>query len=429
MQTPLIDVSLSKSLVATDDTVTVDVVVRIVPPLPQAQAVRPPLNLGLVLDRSGSMSGHAKLPYAIGAAVYAVEQLLPTDRVSVTLYDNRIETPVQSTLATDKPAIIKAFRNAGPGGSTDLHGGWSNGMTQVRAYLEKNAVNRVLLLSDGLANVGVTDPNQIARGVAEALGQGISTSTIGVGNDYNEHLMLQIAQSGGGNYYFVHDPVGFQDLFQSELHGLMNLMGTKVSLGVEGVTGVTVVDQLNDFERLPTGNYKLPEMVAGIPVPAVFRLKAGPMLEHGNLCKIRLAWDDPSTGRRHSLKIDVPLHTPIPVAEWNKLETNTEVTRQVGLLFNARAQREFSQAVEQGDEKLAKHLLEQNLELLKNLPESVEILEELAYVQSTAQVYMTDALHARKRGHYRSQARRNALLGKIQRNPKEEPPSSPPGQP
>ncbi len=424
MQTPAINVQLSKPLACTDDSVTIDVLVQIVPPHPNVQVERPPLNLGLVLDRSSSMAGDSKLPYAIKAAVYAVEQLLPTDRVSVTLYDDKIETPVPSTLATNKKAIVQALEKARPRGSTDLYGGWLNGMTEVRKFLMKSGVNRVLLLSDGQANQGVTDPNEIARGVADVVGQGISTSTIGVGTDYNEHLMLQMAQAGGGNYFFVNDPEGFQAIFQTELHGLMNMVGKNVSLGISGTAGVTVIDQLNDYGKLPTGNFKLPEMVAGMPIVSVFRLKVAARSQAGILCSIRLAWDNPASGTRESRTTQVPTHSPVPFAEWNRLPNNPEVTQQAGLLFNARAQREFSEAVEAGNHEKAKKLLSQNLEFLACLPPSPEISNEIAYDMQTMAIFESDALHAKKRGHYRSAARQQALLEKMKDLPGQEPPNS-----
>src|SRR5438105_2516257 len=99
MTTPRIDLIPLRAAVCCDAPVDLDVLVRITPPAPQLQGQRPPLNLGLVLDRSGSMAAHNKMGFAVQAAVFAVEQLLPTDRVSVTVFDDEVKTPVPSTLA------------------------------------------------------------------------------------------------------------------------------------------------------------------------------------------------------------------------------------------------------------------------------------------------------------------------------------------
>ena len=429
VRTPALEMRLSRSMACTNASVTLDVLARITPPYPENALTRPPINLGLVIDRSGSMGERGKIEYAIKAAVFAVQQLLPTDRVSVTFYDNVIETPVPSTLATDKQTIIRAIESARARGGTNLHGGWQNGITQVRAFLQKNGVNRVLLLSDGLANEGVTDHNQISQAVKDAALAGATTTTIGLGAHYDEHLMLKIAQSGTGNYYFVNDPVSFQDIFQSELHGLMNLAGRNVSLGIQGTEGVSIVDQLNDFERLPTGNYKLPEMVAGVPLLAVFRLNVNPTTSTGNLCTVRLAWDDPTLLTRQSKKIDIPLNSPVPLETWNSLPTDTEVAQQVGLLIGARAQREYSQAIDRGDIAEARKVMERNLQNLSALPPSLEILEELEYLQGTLAVAEIDQFEAKKRGHYRSSARQSSLLRKMGQIPDDNPPTTPPSPP
>src|SRR5262249_57807850 len=122
-------------------------------PAAEVQMQRPALNLGLVLDRSGSMGGQNKIGFAREAAIYAVQQLLPTDRVSVTIFDDKVETIVPSTLGENKGRIVELIQSVEPGGSTALHGGWQEGARQVRQHLLAAGMNRALLISHGFSLV------------------------------------------------------------------------------------------------------------------------------------------------------------------------------------------------------------------------------------------------------------------------------------
>ena len=294
MPIPELDVVPLRRAVRSDMATTLDVLVRIVPPAPEVHFVRPPINLGLVLDHSGSMSTGKKMAHAREAAVFAVQQLQPTDRVSVTIFDDTVETIVPNTPATDRAGIIRLLQGVQPGGSTALHAGWAEGGDQVGRHRIAEGLNRVILLSDGLANVGLTDPNAIAAEVKAMSRKQVGTTTMGVGSDYNEDLMEAMATSGDGNYYYIEDPRQLPDIFQTELQGLMATSGQKVSLGLEPQNGVTVSDVLNDLEKDESGRLMLSNLVAGNPISVVVRLNVPPSVRPG-ICAAS-AW--PGTIRR-----------------------------------------------------------------------------------------------------------------------------------
>jgi Ca-activated chloride channel family protein len=352
-----------------------DVLVRITPPTPEVQLQRPALNLGLVLDRSGSMAAHNKINFAREAAAFAVQQLLPTDRVSVTSFDDRVETLVPNTLAVDKAHIVELIHGVQPGNTTALHGGWQEGGQQVRQHLLPGGLNRVLLLSDGLANVGETNPDAIATDVNRLAREGVSTTTMGLGDDYNENLLEAMAQSGDGNYYYIESPRQLADIFQTELKGLMATFGNTVSLGIEPQAGVTVTDVLNDLDKTPAGRLKLPNLVAGMPVIVVVRLSVPPMTQESELCRFRLAWNEPKRAERQRLSVSLRLPV-MGESAWAALAANVEVQERAALLLIARAKKEATRCLERGDWDGARRWLQEAKQLLAAAPSTPEMQRE-----------------------------------------------------
>ncbi len=374
---------------------TVDVLIRITAPAPSPDLStrpnwkgRPDLNLSLVLDRSGSMEGE-KMIRARQAAMFCVDQMLPTDRLSVVTFDDRIEVLFPSEPVTNKQAMKDLITRVTARGSTALHEAWVRGGLSVSERLLDQGINRVVLITDGLANVGVTSTDEIVTQSMGLYQRGVSTSTIGIGADFNEDLLMPMAQSGGGNAWHVVEPDDMQHIFQTELEGLIAQFAHTVSLSLIPADGVRIVDVLNDFELTETGRYRLPNLQAGSPLDIVAQLKVGAE-GPGNqmrLLDLRLGFTPQDAKQAEVLK---QAHT-VEFASQRVVENdqvNDEVIKAVQFLMNARARNEAMKRMDAGDYAGAEAVLGSALSNTQvacaSFAAMPAVMEECASLQETA---------------------------------------------
>src|SRR5216684_4547827 len=209
---------------------------------------RTPLNLSVVLDRSGSMSG-AKIEKARQAAMALVDRLGPEDLFSFVAYSDRAELVFPAQEVEDQESLKRRISRIQPGGSTALYAGVQLGADQVQKHLSGERINRVILLSDGLANVGPSSPRDLRRLGGALSERGIAVTTIGVGDDYNEDLMAGLAEASDANYYYVQDAEKLPEIFAKELGGLQTVTARNVKVVITCADGVEPIDLIGRPEK------------------------------------------------------------------------------------------------------------------------------------------------------------------------------------
>jgi Ca-activated chloride channel homolog len=243
--------------------------------LPQQQ--RPPINLALVLDRSSSMAGD-KLEKAKEAALMVADRLQPDDIISLVTYDSTVEILVPATRATARDAFREQISALTPRGSTALFAGVSHGLEELAKNLNPTRVNRMILLSDGQANVGPRSPNELGRLGEIAARQGISITTIGLGLGYNEDLMTQLAVSSDGNHAFAENAGDLAQVFQHELGDILSVVAQDVQIDIEFDAGITPVRAIGRDAAI-TGNkakVSLSQLYAKQQKHVLFEVKVPP---------------------------------------------------------------------------------------------------------------------------------------------------------
>jgi Ca-activated chloride channel homolog len=201
-------------------------------------ASRAPVNVSLVIDRSGSMQG-AKMEQAKEAAILALSRLSRQDRVSVIAFDHQVDVVVPSGPFEDFSEMKRRIDKIYARGKTAIYAAVRQAGQSVGEAVSPERVSRVILMSDGLANVGPSSPGELERLGRELGGQGISVTTIGLGLDYSEELMTRLALASDGNHAFVENPEQLADIFNKEFGDVFTVVGQDVDIEIDCPEGVT----------------------------------------------------------------------------------------------------------------------------------------------------------------------------------------------
>jgi Ca-activated chloride channel homolog len=197
---------------------------------------RPEVNVCIAIDRSGSMAGE-KMENARRGALSAVAKLRDGDIVSVVAYDDVVRVVVPAARAVNRTALQAGINALQPGGDTALFAGVVKCATEVRKFASKNRVNRIVLLSDGMANVGPSSPAELGTLGSELAAEGISVATVGLGADYNEDLMAELAVRSDGGHVFVERPADLARFLEQELGAIAAVVARDVEVKIACTAG------------------------------------------------------------------------------------------------------------------------------------------------------------------------------------------------
>jgi Ca-activated chloride channel family protein len=212
-----------------------------------------PMNLALVIDRSGSMNAPDKWPYLRQSLRVFFRSLDPDDIVAVIGYDDQAEAVLPAQRVGNRRWVERTIERLYPRGCTNLHAGLMLGFREVDKNFDIRRNNRVILLTDGIANRGVTDPDQIAREALAYNERGIYLSTIGLGLDFNDQLLSQLARQGKGAYHFIDSAEEMDKVFRREVAGLVEKVARDVAVTVYPGQGVEMVALTGYDGRPPAG--------------------------------------------------------------------------------------------------------------------------------------------------------------------------------
>ena len=381
------------------------------------QTPRRDLNLSLVIDRSGSMAG-APLRYALLAAESVVDRLEPSDTFSLVVYDDQVDTIIPPQAVTDKTALKNAIRRIRAGGLTNLSGGWLKGCEYVKGQLDSQKINRVLLLTDGLANVGISDPTVLTTTAGKKAEEGIITTTLGFGQGFNEDLLISMARAARGNFYFIQSIDEATEVFSIELDSLRAVVGQNLVTTLELAPGVELIDTLSlalvsqnsagqsviGLGELYEGEDKLLGLSLNLPGAAVGDL---PVL------KVHYSADVVQNKAMETVSGTVDVVAKIGTVEESALASSSDIILEISRLTIAKAKETALNLAEQGQHSEGESTLRNLVQQLRDqgLDENFEIAEEIDQLE-----YFGDHIAQRALGNAGRKELRDQTYQTLSRN-------------
>ena len=368
-----------------------DVVLQLNPaPLAPASIQRQPVAIAVVIDRSGSMAG-LKLQAACKAAQQLANQLTADDLLSVISFDHQVQMVVP--LGAPSELTSSSINQIRAGGQTALFDGWRLGM---EALLEAKEINghqkRILLLTDGQANVGLRRCFEIAPLVGQAAENGISTSCIGLGDDYEERLLTAMAEAGSGNLVHLTSPQQLEAIFRAELEGLNLTIGRNLQMRVQLAQGVKLKQIYNLIEPSINGWIPLGSIQLGLTPSLAIQLAIDPTMQTEqdlyDLLTVEAKWINMENNEENMQAV-----LRLPVIEnqwWDHQPRDPDVNREVLLQKAAQQRRQAMEGIDQGDILSSSNSIKTALYSLAKEHNTPEIERERQLLDELLELISTD---------------------------------------
>ncbi len=292
------------------------------------------------------------------AAIKAVEGLKDGDFISLVVFNQTATLSAEAMKVTkeSKLEMINKISMLSANGGTNLHSGWVSGVTEVIKNIKDKYINRVLILTDGETISGKTDINEISKDVAAIYKNGVTTSTFGVGDSFNEKLLQSMSDNGGGNFYYIKNENEFDQMFAEEFTGMANIAGSEVELKLELKEGFKVIEQMNQYEA-KEGVYNLANVLSGNKLSVLFKIETniGKDVKIADIGEVFLKYKDENGNKiEQTIKLESDVLTE---KKWDKLPVEQEVKIQETLLIIAKNKLEAANQIANGNIEDAKGIL------------------------------------------------------------------------
>ena len=310
-----------------------------------------PRTLVVVLDRSGSMAGD-RLTAAKRALTELVDRLDPADRFGLVTFDNQVRVPIVAAPLADKTAAKDRISQIEPGGSTDLSAGYLRGLQEAtRASAGSGAT--VLLISDGHANAGVTDPNTLGSIAAKAGSEGVVTTTLGIGLGFDERLLSAIAAGGNGSELFAEHADAAVAAIAREIDGLLQQTAQAASLLIRMLPACKRLLLINEMSCTPMADGVLVELGAFYSgetrkLVITFDVPSIPALGLATVAELDLSWVELPALVQRSVTVPVQVNM-LPGDQAAGRVADPVVRTELAYLQTQRAKRAAAQQLSDGD--------------------------------------------------------------------------------